>query len=152
MAIITLTTVGYDEVQPLDDSGRIFTILYVLAGIGVMFYVAGSIVEELVVGGGAEALGARRRTRRAERLRDHVVIAGQGRVGREVLRMLRARGDEVLAIDMRKERLEFAREQGAVALLGDATDEDVLRARLTSSARARWWRPPTTTRSTPSSC
>ena len=75
MAIITLTTVGYEEVQPLDDSGRIFTMLYVLAGIGVMFYVAGSIVEELVVGGVAEALGARRETRKAERLRDHIVIA-----------------------------------------------------------------------------
>ncbi|MDA1062170.1 MAG: potassium channel protein [Chloroflexi bacterium] len=127
MAIITLTTVGYEEVQPLDDSGRIFTMLYVLAGIGVMFYVAGSIVEELVVGGVAEALGARRETRKAERLRDHIVIAGQGRVGREVLRMLRARGEQVLAIDAREERLEFAREHGALALLGDATDEAVLR-------------------------
>ena len=129
------TTVGYDEVQPLDDSGRIFTIVYVLAGIGVMFYVAGSIVEELVVGGVAEALGARRQTRRAERLRDHVVIAGQGRVGREVLRMLRVHGEQVLAIDAREERLEFAREQGAVALLGDATDEEVLRQAHVDRAR-----------------
>ena len=60
MAIITLTTVGYEEVHPLDDSGRVFTMLYVLVGIGVMLYAAASIVKELVVGGVAEALGARR--------------------------------------------------------------------------------------------
>jgi voltage-gated potassium channel len=135
MAVITLTTVGYDEVQPLDDSGRVFTIVYVLTGIGVMFYVAGSIVEELVAGSVADALGARRQTRRTERLRDHVVIAGQGRVGREVLRMLCERGDEVLAIDAREDRLEFAREHGAITLLGDATDEEVLRSAHVARAR-----------------
>lgn len=126
MAVITLTTVGYEEVQPLDTGGRIFTIVYVLVGIGLLFYTAGAIVEELVAGSVADALGTRRQSRRAERLREHVVIAGQGRVGREVLRMLRARGDEVLAIDLREDHLDFARAQGAVALVGDATDEEVL--------------------------
>ncbi len=136
MAVITLTTVGYDEVQPLDDSGRVFTIVYLLTGIGVMFYVAGSIVEELVVGGVAEALGTRRWTRRAERMRDHVVICGQGRVGREVLRLLRARGEQVLAIDEREDRLEVARSLGAVPLLGDATDQEVLARAHVERARA----------------
>ena len=126
MAVITLTTVGYEEVGPLDTSGRWFTIGYVLAGIGVMFYVASSIVEELVAGGVAEALGTRRWSRKAKRMRDHVVICGQGRVGREVLRLLRARDEQVLAIDAREDRLEAARSLGAVPLLGDATDEEVL--------------------------
>ena len=119
MAVITLTTVGYEEVEPLDDSGRAFTIVYTIAGIGVMLYVAGSIVEELVAGSIADALGTRRASRKAERMRDHVVVCGQDRVGREVVRLLRARDERVLAIDMQEERLEAARALGAVPLLGD---------------------------------
>ena len=75
MAAITLTTVGYEEVRPLDESGRVFTIVYTIAGIGVLFYVAGSI---------ADALGTQRLSRRIGRMRDHVIVCGQGRVGREV--------------------------------------------------------------------
>ena len=89
MAVITLTTVGYEEVRPLDESGRGFTIVYTLAGIGVLFYVAGGIVEELVAGTIADALGTHRLSRRAQRMRDHVIVCGQGRVGREVVRLLR---------------------------------------------------------------
>ena len=91
MAVITLTTVGYEEVEPLDDSGRAFTIVYTIAGIGVMLYVAGSIVEELVAGSIADALGTRRWSRKAERMRDHVVVCGQGRVGGGDARTRRAR-------------------------------------------------------------
>ena len=84
MAAITLTTVGYEEVRPLDESGRVFTIVYTIAGIGVLFYVAGSIVEEVVAGSIADALGTQRLSRRTGRMRDHVIVCGQGRVGREV--------------------------------------------------------------------
>ena len=126
MAIITLTTVGYEEVEPLDTSGRAFTIFYTVAGIGVMFYVAGTIVEAIVVGSLAEALGTRRLSRKGQRVRDHVVVCGQGRVGREVVRLLRDRGDEVVAIDSVEERLELARSLGAVPLLGDATEQEML--------------------------
>ena len=57
--VITASTVGYEEVQPLDSSGRIFTMVFILFGIGIMCYVAGTIVEELVLGRIAEALGVR---------------------------------------------------------------------------------------------
>ena len=109
MAVITLTTVGYEEVRPLDESGRAFTIVYTLAGIGVLFYVAGGIVEELVAGTIADALGTHRLSRRAQRMRDHVIVCGQGRVGREVVRLLRDGDIPTLAIDWSEERLDFAR-------------------------------------------
>ena len=86
MAVITLTTVGYEEVQPLDESGRAFTIVYTIAGIGVLFYVASGIVEEVVAGSIAGALGTQRLSRRIGRMRDHVIVCGQSRVGREVVR------------------------------------------------------------------
>ena len=50
MAVITLTTVGYEEVEPLDRSGRVFTMFYISTGVGVLFYTAGTIVEDVVAG------------------------------------------------------------------------------------------------------
>ena len=136
MAVITLTTVGYGEVQPLDESGRAFTIVYTIAGIGVLFYVASGIVEEVVAGSIAEALGTQRLSRRTGRMRDHVIVCGQGRVGREVVRLLRDIDMHVLAIDQAEERLDFAQSLGAVPLLGDATEQEILKRAQVERARA----------------
>ena len=136
MAVITLTTVGYEEVQPLDESGRAFTIVYTIAGIGVLFYVASGIVEEVVAGTIAGALGTRRLSRRTGRMRDHVIVCGQGRVGREVVRHLRDIDMHVLAIDQAEERLDFAQSLGAVPLLGDATEQEILKRAQVERARA----------------
>jgi voltage-gated potassium channel len=77
--VITVSTVGFEEVQPLDTSGRIFTMVFILFGIGIMFYVASAIVDELVLGRVVEALGGARRNRRLQHMHDHYVICGYGR-------------------------------------------------------------------------
>lgn len=136
MAVITLTTVGYEEVHPLDRGGRLFTILYTGTGIGVLFYTAGAIVEEVVAGSIAEALGVRGRSRRAGRMRNHIVVCGLGRVGREVVRQLQEQGEQVLVIDATEERLEVAREMGVAYLMGDATDQTQLERANLEHARA----------------
>ena len=136
MAVITLTTVGYEEVEPLDRSGRLFTMLYIGIGVGVLFYTAGTIVEEVVAGSIAEALGVRGRSRRAGRMRDHIVVCGLGRVGSAVVRQLHERGERVLAIDFDEERLEVAREMGVAYLFGDATEQAQLERANLDHARA----------------
>lgn len=136
MAVITLTTVGYEEVHPLDRGGRLFTILYTGTGIGVLFYTAGAIVEEVVAGSIAEALGVRGRSRRAGRMRNHIVVCGLGRVGAEVVRQLQERGEQVLVIDSNQDRLDVARAMGAAYLTGDATDQVQLERANLEHARA----------------
>ena len=136
MTVITLTTIGYGEVRPLDGSGKVFTMFLSLTGIGVMLYAAGTIAERLVGGAVADAVGARRRGRRAGRMRGHVVVCGQGRIGREIVRLLRGRGDDVLAVDVRGEALEEARAAGAAILPGDATEQAVLERANVARARA----------------
>lgn len=136
MTVITLTTIGYGEVQPLDRSGRLFTIGLSVTGIGVMVYAAGTIADMLVGGAVADAVGARGLKRRTARMRDHVIVCGQGRVGQEIVRLLRRRGEAVVAVDVHAGALDLARELGAAFLPGDATDEGVLERANAARARA----------------
>lgn len=129
MAVITLSTVGFSEVEPLDDSGHIFTALYILGGVGLVFYLASLVAEQIVVGSVMEGLGLNALRRRRNDVHDHTIVCGYGRVGREVARMLRQRGETVLVIDLATERLEEAQADACEVLLGDATEE----ARLTEA-------------------
>ncbi len=135
MAITTVTTVGYREVQPLDTSGRWFTITYILVGVGVMFYTAVALVEAAIAGEIAEALGVRRLSRRVHGMQEHIVLCGFGRVGEAIARELRGRGEQVLIIDLDSARREPAVALGCTALVGDATDESVLREAGVERAR-----------------
>lgn len=136
MVVVTLTTVGYEEVQPLDDSGRVFTIFFVLVGVGLMFYTAAALIEQFVSSGIADGIDERRRSRRIRHMKDHIVICGFGRVGQEIARELSERGGPLLVIDEREEALARAREGGHVTLLGDATEEAVLAQAGLDHARA----------------
>src|SRR5258705_13705475 len=81
MTVTTITTVGYGEVRPLDTVGRIFTMVLAIAGIGSLFYTLGVVMEYLVAARLADPGGRRIRERRIEALRQHIVVAGLGRVG-----------------------------------------------------------------------
>ena len=122
--------------QPLDGSGRAFTIVFVLSGVGLMLYTAVAVVEQFVVSGVAEGLGERRRSRRMRHMQDHVVVCGFGRVGQEIARELGRRGGQQLIIDQSEEAAARARAAGEVALVGDATEETVLRQAGVEHARA----------------
>ena len=135
MAAITLTTVGYEEVRPLDESGRVFTIVYTIAGIGVLFYVAGSIVEEVVAGSIANALGTHRLSRRTGRMRDHVHRLRTG-PRRPRGRAPAARHRHPHARDRLVRGASRLRSLGAIPLLGDATEQAVLERAHAERARA----------------
>lgn len=137
MAVTTITTVGYREVHPLDTSGRLFTMAYLLGGVGVLFYTAVTLVEAAVAGDIAEAVGGRRLSRKVERMQDHIVLCGFGRVGEEIARQLSTRKGhpQLVVIDKDPERREPALALGALAVVGDATEEEVLRSAGVERAR-----------------
>lgn len=125
--VITLSTVGYQEdVPPLDTSARIFTMVFILVGIGVMFYVASIIVEELVLERVTKAFGLRSVSRKVRRMRDHYVVCGYGRIGAAVAEELQSHDVEMVIIDEDEARVAVAREQDLLALVGDATEESML--------------------------
>lgn len=135
MAVITLSTVGFSEVQPLDDSGRVFTALYILVGVGLVFYTASLVAEQVVVGTMLRGLGLAGLRRRRHNVRQHIIVCGYGRVGREVAHVLRQRGERVLVIDIDPERIDQAHNDHCEVLLGDATDEQRLHEARVEHAR-----------------
>jgi len=86
MTIITLTTVGFGEVRELDDSGRIFTMLLIISGVGAILYAFLAVFQFVLEGELGLLLGRQRMKSRIESLKDHYILCGFGRVGEEVAR------------------------------------------------------------------
>jgi voltage-gated potassium channel len=136
MTVITLTTVGYEEVHTLSPAGRVFTIFLLLGGVITFFYTATELVR-IVVGGEVQAhIGRRRMARSLAGLRDHLIICGYGRMGRFVCREFSQRGVPFVVIDLRPELLQDFDLPHGLALAGDATDDDVLHRAGVGRARA----------------
>jgi voltage-gated potassium channel len=128
--VITVTLTGLDSV-PRNNDSRIVSIVLVLAGLTIIGY-AGAVIVEAISGGVVSgALAERRRERTIERLHDHFIICGYGRVGRRVGDEFRAADVPYVVLDLHEDAIAAAREDGAVFLEGDATrDENLRRAGL----------------------
>src|SRR3712207_1279214 len=81
MTVITLTTVGYREVRPLDATGQLWTMVLLIAGVGTLFYAAVSSVELMVEGAIRGYFGRRRMEAAINKLQGHCILCGYGRVG-----------------------------------------------------------------------
>lgn len=127
MTIMTETTIGFREVQPLDDDGRIFTMLLAITGVGAMFYALLGLVQFLLEGELGAYLGGRRMKGRIGNLREHYVLCGYGRVGSEVAHEFRGRGVPFVIVESNPEAIEAARQAGCLVVHGDATTDTVLR-------------------------
>ena len=122
--VTTITTVGFREVHPLGTAGKIFTIVLILAGVGTALYAFSVVLESLVEGHLRQHFGRRRMERDIARLSGHVIVCGWGRVGRAVAGYLAGQGAAVVVVDVDPERVA---EVAHPALIGDVTDDDVLR-------------------------
>lgn len=136
MSAITITTVGYREVEPLSDEGQVFTIFLLFFGVGAAFYILTTLVAAIIEGDLRQVFGARRMKMSIERLTDHYIICGYGRVGEEIARELRERRVPFVIIDRELHALEPARDTGLLVVEGDATDEGVLRTAGIERCRA----------------
>lgn len=132
MTIITFTTVGYEEVRPLSQTGRIFNMFVMVGGVGVMLYILTSVVHMVVAQQALRHLVRRRRMRtRISRLSGHFIVCGFGRVGKAVALTLEEQSAPLVVIDKDPEVLTEAEQYGLLYLHGDPTrDEDLLTARV----------------------
>ncbi len=123
MTITTLSTVGYSEVNKLSDPGRILSMVLILAGVGYFFYVAGAVVQFMVEGQIRNILGRRRLEKRIERLKNHFIVCGYGRIGRILCRNIRRKPVDVVVIEKDKELGPTLDQEGILYIIGDASEE-----------------------------
>ena len=128
MTVITFTTVGYQEVQPLSTAGRIFNIFLIVGGVGAMLYFLTALMSHIVEEEVFHAFVRRRRMRSTlASMRRHYILCGFGRVGREVGRAFAAEGVEFIVIDANDNCIVEAQELGYAYIQGNATEDDILR-------------------------
>jgi voltage-gated potassium channel len=126
MTVITLTTVGYREVRPLDVTGQLWTMALLITGVGTLFYAAVSSVELVVAGTIRGYFGRRRMEATISKLNEHYILCGYGRVGRQVAREFAADGVPFVIIEQDPETVEECLAEGYLTLLGEASDDAVL--------------------------
>jgi voltage-gated potassium channel len=126
-SVVTISLTGLDT-KPPGAAAQLFTLVLLLAGVAIFLYVAGAIVE-VIAGGVLTGKWADRRRRQAiERLHDHFIICGYGRVGRRVGSELRASGREYVVVDFNPDVLAEARARTDHVIEGNGTNDEDLHA------------------------
>lgn len=127
MTLITLTTVGYQEVQPLSYAGRQFVIFFLIFGLATVGYSISTIVSYVFEGQVVETMRQRRLARELRRMRDHYIICGYGDIGHVIVEEMNRYGGNFVVVDRDTERFAHdERSRNLVHVTGDASEESVL--------------------------
>ncbi len=126
MTVTTLTTVGYGEIHPLDQFGRAYNMVLILAGMGVLLYIVGGLARVLIEGEIHAALGKRKLIKHIKRLKGHYIICGFGRIGEIICRQLKERGVPLVVIETDPALITHLEEMSYFFISGDATRDEVL--------------------------
>jgi len=127
MVIITVFSVGYEEVEPVATPVlRTITMLIIVAGDASKVYFVGSLVRFITEGEIGRAMDEHRKSRDIETISDHAIVCGYGRIGQTLARELAAKGFPFLIVDNNDARVALAHTHGFQALVGDAGDENTL--------------------------
>ena len=129
MTTITITTVGYGLIKDLSTAGTIYTILLIIGGTGTAAYILINIgdfvLSEFLLG----RFDKRRNNKMIQRIKDHYIICGLGRVGMEIAAELVTNKIDFLVLDNSDEPMEICQENNWLCLKGDASnDENLLEA------------------------
>lgn len=137
MVIITVYTVGYNEVKPIESPLlRGITISVIVLGCTGVIYLTGALVQFITLNQLNQMFGQKRMTTQIDRLRDHVIICGFGRVGTMLAQGLRSGGASFVILESSESVAAVARDMGYLCLHADATDEAALLAAGIEHARA----------------
>lgn len=137
MTVITITTLGYMEVHPLNDAGRIFTMILAIVGIGSLFYILTTIMENLVNIEINQFRKKRKMVRKIESLKNHIILVGFGRVGQLAAKELLETTEDFVVIDNDfAEDDMFNQKEYLLTITGDATNDDILLLSGIERARA----------------
>lgn len=127
MVVTTLTTIGYQEVHPLSQAGRVFNVFIILSGVSLVFLFIGALTKALLEFEFQTFLGRRRMEREIGQLTGHYILCGAGRVGRSVARELARRPVPFVFIEQSEAKAQRYVSEDWLLQIGDATQEATLR-------------------------
>jgi voltage-gated potassium channel len=127
MTLITITTVGYREIpDTLTRNGRIFNSFVLMFGVSTMFFAIGVMTQSLIELELSNFFGRRRMKRMVEKLTDHYIVCGYGRVGRSAAAELQRAGAQLVVVDRNPEKYARAQRNGLPAIQADSTRDEAL--------------------------
>ena len=127
MVVITMFSVGYGEVHPLDTAAKkLFTIFVIAAGSISVIYVVGEFIRIITEGEIMKAVGELKKSRQVEGISQHVIVCGYGRIGQILARELQEAGRPFVVVDLDDARLALAESSGCLFVKGNATEEETL--------------------------
>ncbi|MDB9495519.1 potassium channel protein [Spirulina major CS-329] len=126
MTMITLSTVGFSEIEPLGQESRLFTIALIFLGVLNIGYIVNRFTEAVIQGYFQDRLRQRQRQRLIETLHDHYILCGYGRTGHQIALEFAAEQIPFVIVDLQPEAIAEAQADGHMAMQGDATLDDCL--------------------------
>ncbi len=126
MTVITITTVGFQEVHPLDDTTKIFTIFLILTSVFILGYALSVITEYILSKNDLEELKQKRMQKKIDNFKNHIIICGFGRNGRQAAIKLLAYKKPFVIIEKDKELVDKIESELMPFVLGNASEDDVL--------------------------
>lgn len=137
MTIITVSTVGFQEVHSLSTGGKLFTAILIVTSFGTFAYAITSITSYLVGGKYRKFIKERKLMKDLSTMQNHVVICGYGRVGKQVAEDLASVNTPFVILENNAETIaEDEDKTGYIFLKGDATQEELLERANLAKARA----------------
>ena len=127
MTVITVATIGFQEVRPLSDAGRIFTIILILTNLGVFAYAVSLISSILIQGEFFEKFKINKMKNKIAMLKGHVIVCGYGRNGKEACVMLKRNKIKFVVLENKKELTDESSLSDDFCFLNeDATKDETL--------------------------
>jgi voltage-gated potassium channel len=126
MTFITLTTVGFGEVQPLSETGRHFTIVFLIFSILTVGYSFTILISYIFEGILLQTMRERRMIKNIRKMKDHYIICGCGDTGREVALEFKRSNFRFVVVDIDPEGSQLARDETILFVKGDAVNDEVL--------------------------
>ncbi|NSW83880.1 MAG: potassium channel protein [Syntrophothermus sp.] len=124
--IVSLSTTGYGDIVPVTIGGRIFMMILIVAGVGVVAYSLGAIVSITIESQINRMMGRNTMEKTIRALNNHIIICGAGRVGMSVLEIIRGENIPYVLLEQNPETVARLQVEGIVAMAGDASDDEVL--------------------------
>lgn len=138
MTIITLSTVGFTEVQPLGETGRIFASFYIIGNIGIYAYSATVFSKFIIEGEFFKNRFLKKMDKKIQALDDHVIVCGLGKYGREIIQYFDRQNQTYVIIEQSEDAIQKVTDktEHLLWIIGDATDDKILQQANISHAKS----------------